>query len=203
MIEFLQLPENQRRQIIEQVNARTGMSLKAVEKDWWVTLVLKALFSLPMREHFIFKGGTSLSKAWKLIERFSEDIDIALAPEAFGREYRKAPSNSYIKTLKKEGCAYTTNIIKNALQGQLAAMGVPAGLITIDAEQVNPTMPDKDPQTLFVRYPSLYDPNLYIAEAVKVEFGVRSLREPFAEVPIQSIIAECSPILPIQNPLFM
>ncbi|HEX9514125.1 MAG TPA: nucleotidyl transferase AbiEii/AbiGii toxin family protein [Puia sp.] len=193
MVEFLQLPENQRRQIIEQVNSRTAMSLKAVEKDWWVTLVLKALFSLPMRQHFIFKGGTSLSKAWKLIERFSEDIDIALAPEAFGRDYRKAPSNSYVKTLKKEGCAYTTNIIKDALQEQLAAMGVPAGLITIDAEEVNPIMPDKDPQTLFARYPSLYDPNLYIAEAVKVEFGVRSLKEPFAEVPIQSIIAEVFP----------
>src|SRR5258708_2887934 len=54
-------------------------------------------------------------------------------------------------------------------------------------------MPDKDPQTLFVRYPSLYDPNLYIAEAVKLEFGVRSLKEPFAEGPIQSIIAEVFP----------
>jgi hypothetical protein len=100
-----------------------------------------------------------------------------LAPEAFGREYRKAPSNSYVKTLKKEGCAYTTNIIKDALRDQLVTMGVPAGLINIDAEEVNPMMPDKDPQTLFVRYPSLYDPNLYIAEAVKIEFGVRSLKE--------------------------
>src|SRR5258708_33146311 len=112
MVEFLQLPENLRRQIIEQVNVRTGMSLKAIEKDWWVTLVLKALFSLPMRQHFIFKGGTSLSKAWKLIERFSEDIDIALSPEAFGREYRQTPSHSYVKTLKKEGCVYTSNVIK-------------------------------------------------------------------------------------------
>ena len=72
-------------------------------------------------------------------------------------------------------------------------MGVPAGLISIDAEDVNPIMPDKDPQTLFVRYPSLYDPNLYIAEAVKVEFGVRSLKEPYAEMPVQSIIAEVFP----------
>ena len=169
------------------------MSLKAIEKDWWVTLVLKALFSLPMRQHFIFKGGTSLSKAWKLIERFSEDIDIALSPEAFGREYRQTPSHSYVKTLKKEGCVYTSGVIKDALESQLTAMGVPANLVTIEAEEVNPSMPDKDPQTLFVRYPSLYDPNLYIAEAVKLEFGVRSLKEPFAEVPIQSIIAEVFP----------
>lgn len=193
MVEFLELPENQRRQIIEQVNARTAMSLKAVEKDWWVTLILKALFSLPMRQHFIFKGGTSLSKVWKLIERFSEDIDIALAPEAFGREYRKAPSHSYVKTLKKEGCAYTTSVIKGALHEQLATMGVPADLINIEAEEVNPLMPDKDPQTLFVRYPSLYDPNIYIEDAVKIEFGVRALKEPFAAMPVRSIIAEVFP----------
>lgn len=78
MIEFLNLPENSRRQLIEQTSVRTGMSIKAIEKDWWVTLVLKALFSMPQAEHFIFKGGTSLSKAWKIIERFSEDVDIEL-----------------------------------------------------------------------------------------------------------------------------
>src|SRR5258708_34240176 len=106
------------------------MRLKGVEKDWLVTLVLKALFSLPMRQHFIFKGGTSLSKAWKLIERFSEDIGIALAPEAFGRDYRKAPSNSYVKTLKKDGCAYTPHIVKDALRELLADICDPAVLVT-------------------------------------------------------------------------
>lgn len=193
MIEFLQLPEALRRQIIEQVSARADMSVKSIEKDWWVTLVLKALFSLPMRQHFVFKGGTSLSKAWKLIERFSEDVDIALAPEAFGRKYERTPSHSYVKALKKEGCAYTSTVIKNALGEQLANMGIPPGMITLELEEVDPKMPDKDPQTLFVRYPSLYEPNPYIADIVKLEFGVRSLKEPFADVAIQSIIAEVFP----------
>ena len=178
---------------MDQVNARTGMSLKAIEKDWWVTLVLKVLFALPMQEHFIFKGGTSLSKGWKLIERFSEDIDIALAPAAFGLEYKSSPSHGYVKKLKREGCAYTSTVIKNALIKQITAMGVPAGLLTIEAEAVLPTMQDKDPQTIYIRYPSLYDPHEYIADVVKVEFGVRSLREPFAPVSIQSIIAGIFP----------
>ena len=82
MIDFLALPEETRRLLIAQVSIKTGMSVKAIEKDWWVTLSLKAILSMPMQQHFIFKGGTSLSKAWKLIERFSEDIDTALAPEA-------------------------------------------------------------------------------------------------------------------------
>jgi predicted nucleotidyltransferase component of viral defense system len=79
MIEFLQLPEERRRTFITQAATETGMTEKAVEKDWWVTLILRAIFTLPMAENFVFKGGTSLSKGWKLIQRLSEDIDIALA----------------------------------------------------------------------------------------------------------------------------
>jgi predicted nucleotidyltransferase component of viral defense system len=62
MIEFLQLPEERKRTFIAQAATETGMKEKAVEKDWWVTLVLRAIFTLPMAEHFVFKGGTSLSK---------------------------------------------------------------------------------------------------------------------------------------------
>lgn len=190
MIEFLNLPEDTRRQLINQVNARTGMSVKAIEKDWWVTLVLKALFSLPMSHHFIFKGGTSLSKGWKLIERFSEDIDIALAPEAFDKEYKVKPSAHYVKTLKKEGCIFTSTIIKDVLEKELMVMGVLPGMIQIEAEAILPTLPDKDPQSLYVHYPSLYETNRYIPDAVKIEFGVRSLKEPYSIVNIQSIIGE-------------
>jgi len=60
------------------------MSVMSIEKDIWVTRVLHALFSLPVSEHLIFKGGTSLSKAWNLIDRFSEDIDLAIDPQLLG-----------------------------------------------------------------------------------------------------------------------
>ncbi|SDX01636.1 Nucleotidyl transferase AbiEii toxin, Type IV TA system [Hydrobacter penzbergensis] len=189
MIQFLQFTEENRRQLIAQVSTITdGMRVQAIEKDWWVTLVLKALFSLPMREHFIFKGGTSLSKGWQLIDRFSEDIDIALSPKAFGREYRPAPSHSYVKTLKREGCTYTSSVIKDALHKSLIEMGVPSNMITVEAEAVRDDMRDKDPQTLYVRFLSLYEPSGYIVEPVKIEFGVRALREPFSTVKIQSIL---------------
>ena len=55
-----------------------NISVGAVEKDWWVTAILKVLFSLSPAKYMFFKGGTSLSKGWNLIDRFSEDIDIAL-----------------------------------------------------------------------------------------------------------------------------
>ena len=54
----------------------SGVNQSAIEKDWWVTVVLKALFNTSCGKWLLFKGGTSLSKGWNLINRFSEDIDI-------------------------------------------------------------------------------------------------------------------------------
>ena len=55
-----------------------GINQVAIEKDWWVTVTLKALFQTDCRDSLIFKGGTSLSKGFNIIERFSEDIDLSV-----------------------------------------------------------------------------------------------------------------------------
>ena len=74
----------QRLDIINNVSQKTELSPVSIEKDWWVVQVLQALFSLPYSEHLSFKGGTSLSKCWHLINRFSEDVDIAIDREFLG-----------------------------------------------------------------------------------------------------------------------
>lgn len=61
-----------------------GINQVTIEKDWWVTVTLKALFQTDCREWLIFKGGTSLSKGFNIIERFSEDIDLAISHSFFG-----------------------------------------------------------------------------------------------------------------------
>lgn len=193
MTGWLQLADEQRRTSIAQAAVVSGITAKAIEKDWWVTLTLKALFESPYAKFFIFKGGTSLSKGWKLIERFSEDIDIALDPMAFGREYKNNPSHTYVKTLKKEGCAFTSTVLLDALKAQFNHLEIPISDISIEAETVPATIPDRDPQTLFVRYKSLYPPHGYIADEVKVEFSVRSLKDPYATITIQSILSEAFP----------
>ena len=71
MLNWLALTADQRKTIIISTAARSGFPEKAVEKDWWVTQVLKALFQTTYANNLLFKGGTSISKAWKLIERFS------------------------------------------------------------------------------------------------------------------------------------
>ena len=80
----IDIPEGSQRQAINTVALKTGLPPSSIEKDWWVTQVLKALHTLPYAEHIAFKGGTSLSKCWNLIARFSEDVDIALSREFLG-----------------------------------------------------------------------------------------------------------------------
>lgn len=73
--------------MLQQVeNEHSGINQVAIEKDWWVTVTLKAIFKTKCRDSLIFKGGTSLSKGFNLIERFSEDIDLAISHSFFGIE---------------------------------------------------------------------------------------------------------------------
>ena len=81
---------------INEASRISGISAKAIEKDWWVTLSLKLVFNTPYANHFAFKGGTSLSKGWQLIDRFSEDIDISLSSEAVGIAYAESPSKTFV-----------------------------------------------------------------------------------------------------------
>ncbi|TDW96272.1 nucleotidyl transferase AbiEii/AbiGii toxin family protein [Dinghuibacter silviterrae] len=188
MTGWLALSNEQRRATLEQAWRKSGIGPKAIEKDWWVTLALKALFEGPYRKYMIFKGGTSLSKSWNLIERFSEDIDIALDAKAFDMEHKAAPTKGDIERLKRRGCAFTSMELKAALEGQLTKMGVPEGMISITAAEVNEKMPDKDPQVLMVGYPPLYEANPYLRDEVRVEVSVRSLKEPYTQRGIQSIL---------------
>ena len=78
MNKIAQLPQQQRMELFRQTAAQRGMTEQIVEKDFWVCWVLKQLFDSPLKDRIIFKGGTSLSKVYGLIERFSEDIDLIL-----------------------------------------------------------------------------------------------------------------------------
>lgn len=193
MTGWLKLSDEQRRATVQQASVRSGITAKAIEKDWWVTLTLKAVFRSAYAEYLVFKGGTSLSKCWGLIERFSEDIDLALDPAAFGMVYKEVPTKSYVEQLRRRGCAFTGNQLKTELEKQFAELGVPAGTIRIEAEPVPTQFPDTDPQTLHVHYSSLYDANAYLADEVRLEVSVRSLRIPFMEKAVGSILYQVLP----------
>ena len=75
---YTTLTKQQQREMLDEVSRRRGLHPAVLEKDYWVCRSLEALFSLPkLGDHLVFKGGTSLSKVYRLIERFSEDIDVS------------------------------------------------------------------------------------------------------------------------------
>jgi predicted nucleotidyltransferase component of viral defense system len=83
MDKFLTLPDENRKEVFEETASKLEILPIIVEKDFWVCWTLKQLFSLPELGSLItFKGGTSLSKAYQLIDRFSEDIDLTISRAA-------------------------------------------------------------------------------------------------------------------------
>ena len=93
---FLLLPAEDRREVLSIAADRSGRPAHLLEKDAWVVWALAALYGSPLGEHLVFKGGTSLSKAYGVIRRFSEDVDLtydirALAPELVGDNSEALP----------------------------------------------------------------------------------------------------------------
>lgn len=96
---YFSLSSAEQRLIIEQTATRLSLPKQAVEKDLWVTAMLQIMFSMPCAGNLVFKGGTSLSKVWGLINRFSEDIDLAIDRKQFDLEGDLSKKN--VKKLRK------------------------------------------------------------------------------------------------------
>jgi predicted nucleotidyltransferase component of viral defense system len=187
MNKFLQLSETDRKTIFSQVSRRNKLAQKIVEKDWWVTMTLRALFACECADHIVFKGGTSLSKAWNLIERFSEDIDIAIDRKFFGFEGEL--KKKQINNLRRASCTYISGALKDELDNKLQELDIVGYTLSV-AETQDTT---KDPQTIEIQYNSLFPANNYIMEKVLMEIGARSLIEPSQTVKLRSILAETLP----------
>lgn len=190
-MKWLDISDDRKRVVLEEAAARLQASKNAIEKDWWVTIVLKAVYNTTFAKDIIFKGGTSLSKSWHLIKRFSEDVDIAINRSVLG--FNEKLTISEIKRLKRAGAEFTSTVFKDALAKELYALGIPEDMIVITATPIKPDFPDTDPQEIFVEYKSAVDPDVYLPPRVKVEMSVRSLTEPAHERDISSLIDEAVP----------
>jgi predicted nucleotidyltransferase component of viral defense system len=197
---FLQLPAVRRLNAFMQVDETMGLQAVSVEKDFWVCWTLRELFSLPgIGEHLTFKGGTSLSKAWKLIERFSEDIDIVVDKEALGFGGEAAPDKASSNKQRKvrleslmDACqAWVQGFLQPALAARIESTFGPTGWIL----EVDPDMPDG--QCLLFHYPSVFSPETagYVRPVVKIELGARSDDWPHETRGIQAYVIEQFPAL--------
>ncbi|MEO8206642.1 MAG: nucleotidyl transferase AbiEii/AbiGii toxin family protein [Chthoniobacterales bacterium] len=200
MNDFLQLHPTRRLFAFQQVDEAMGLQALSVEKDFWVCWTLRELFTMAgIGGHLTFKGGTSLSKAWKLIQRFSEDIDIIVDKEVLGfggdDAPDKAPSNKQRKLrLEKlmEACRiWVQGTLQPALEVRLrASLGEVGWKLEVD-----PDMPDG--QCLLLHYPSVFEHGSagYVRPVVKIELGARSDDWPHEEKLVQPYVIEHFPIL--------
>jgi len=141
---------------------------------------------MEVANHLIFKGGTSLSKAWQLINRFSEDIDLVLNREFLGFD-EGLISKSQIKKLREHSCKYLTEQLIVDLENAF----IKNGLSNVKLLPDESTDDDQDPISIQLYYPNVIDeyPE-YVKPVIKIEIGSRSLKDPFSNKSFKSIIGE-------------
>ncbi|MCF1190103.1 nucleotidyl transferase AbiEii/AbiGii toxin family protein [Mangrovimonas sp. AS39] len=193
--EFYKLKETEKVEVFTAVAQQKGLPVYAVEKDWWVVQTLDIIFSqLEVAEHLLFKGGTSLSKAWHLIQRFSEDIDLALNREYLGFDGGLI-SKSQVKKLREKSFEFVTSTFYEALQKAFTEKGYTD--VTFDFENLGDG--DQDPVSILIYYPAVTEHSEYVLPRVKVELGSRSLKDPFTNCDIVSFVGEQFPKQPFAD----
>jgi len=172
---FLTLSADDRREALAVAADRSGRPLHLLEKDVWVVRTLATLFGSDLGEHLVFKGGTSLSKAYRVIQRFSEDVDLtydirAIAPDLVGENGEALPKNRseekrWSKAVRHRLPEWVDGIVRPLLAGAIDRQSLPATL-RVEGDK------------LFVDYEATAAGSGYVAPSVMLEFCARSTGEP-------------------------
>jgi predicted nucleotidyltransferase component of viral defense system len=206
MNEFLKLSKAEQARHINKAVFSLNLPPEAIEKDIWITAVLRALFSLHYAEYISFKGGTSLSKCYNLIERFSEDVDIAINRELFGFLGETFTIKQISKNLRKACCKFCRNDLQYDLSKQMIVNGIDQELFSVTMNITPVTT--VDPEKIFIKYKSLFIDNQknnkesYINPVVILEINARSMKEPLKNVDIKSFIDEVFTDMPFADKAF-
>lgn len=193
MKEWFDLSEKDRKDIIIQTSVEIGLPPAAIEKDWWVIIALRAIFNTKFADHLVFKGGTSLSKGWGIIERFSEDIDLAMDRSYFG--FDGDLSRKQVTNLRKASCKFVNEEFKQCLADILIAQNVKDfELSTLEFERS-----DTDPVAIELKYKSLTENINYLQPRILIEISSRSLRDPYQNRKLISFIGEKYPSTPFAD----
>lgn len=175
--------DEERRDLFLATSVRLGTAVQNVEKDFWVCWTLDALFNglPPGGPRLLFKGGTSLSKAFSLIHRFSEDIDITVFRADIGQPVEVAELDALsgkkrrarLDAVRAACQAYIAGPLLGRL-GEIATSAIPDGRFRLELD-----VDDKDCQTLLFWYPTVtVRGDDYVRSAVKIESGAKSALDP-------------------------
>lgn len=192
MEKWLQVSDEDKIQVYNEIATQTGLTPYAVEKDWWVTQAIALIFKTDLAPHLVFKGGTSLSKAWGLIERFSEDIDLAVDRSFFGIN---GPMNgTKVSKLRKLSSEYIASNFYPTLKKKFEDTG-----FKVDIRLAPVQSSDQDPLIIEIYYPNVIQYPEYIQPRVLVEIGSRSLREPLSIRKFASLVGSSYPDRPFAD----
>jgi len=187
---FFQLSERDRREALAVVAAASGRPPHLLEKDIWVVWTLHVLFTAPFAPQLVFKGGTSLSKAYHVIRRLSEDIDItydihAIAPDLVRTSPEALPPNRsqekrWTREIRSRLAEWVSRSALPLIDAALSSSGLPAGARA-------------DGDKIVIDYQPLATGSGYASPSVLVEFGARSTGEPHEGRPVQCDAAQHLP----------
>lgn len=187
MAEFFQLSIAERLDALNAVADISGLPPHLLEKDIWVVWSLHQLFTGPYAEHLVFKGGTSLSKAYGVIRRFSEDVDLtydirAIAGDLVGDSdvplpATKSQEKKWSKEIRARLSDWVATEIVPRIKQSLEQNGLPAK-VRAEGDKV------------FIDYVPLVTGTGYVSPAVMLEFGARSTGEPSESRAIRCDAAE-------------
>lgn len=192
-LEFLKLPTAERRLYIEQAAIRRNVSPVILEKDFWVCWLLGILFESEFAASLVFKGGTSLSKVFGVIERFSEDIDLSVSPGFLNLPEPGSSRNQANKWMTRAEAACGRAVqdqIQPRLEAQVTAVlgRGPAGWFEYVEDPVTHS------PVLFFHYPTTQPEGFaYLRRAVKLEFGSLTEQKPVGRHPVRPWLAEVLP----------
>ena len=192
MNKIANLNKNQRKELFMETAVKKGINPAVIEKDFWVCWTLRYLFSIDeIKSKIVFKGGTSLSKVFGVIERFSEDIDLILDWKLLGYgeggkdPYHKYSSNTQQDRFNKRLNIVASEYINNILYPLLQKL--------IDyCPNVNVNIDSKDPHCVNITYPAAFN-ETYIRPHVILEIGPLAAWIPSKKYIIRSYAAEIFP----------
>ena len=190
-VRYQDLSGDDRRDAMEVAGRSSGHQAHLLEKDVWVVATLSVLFDAPFAGHLTFKGGTSLSKVWRAIQRFSEDVDITYDIRAFAPDLVSGAGDEALPPTRSQEKSWTRAIRSRLVEWvrEEACPFVAEGIAR--AGFVGKVRAEAD--SLFINYEPLFEQTSFVRPEVKVEFGARSTGEPHKKVPIA---CDATPYLP-------
>ena len=201
MDDFAKLPVRDHTELFQTVAAQRGLLPAIIEKDFWVCWTLRRLFTLQeLPSGLLFKGGTSLSKVFKVIERFSEDIDLSFDRRKLGYDGRSDPlAASSRKQRQKSLKALATTcrqVIRERFLPQLQEVfALMLGGTHTAGWSLELAEDDPEQQTINFLYPTIAQSRsaeqpAYIRPIVRLEMGARSEHWPAADGLVTPFVAE-------------